>query len=566
MKFFKNNMTRAIVINLVILICMLIFTDMVYETNDDFALATRIVDGDPYLRFVNWFLCVAMIGLQQIIGNINAFVLVQVVASFACFTLVTKLMLDIDRPRLFNILTVFVLAVFAVDHYGTLQYTKTAALLVIGGMLALTDAMINKRGAGYYIFAFLFIYIGACFRVYGVVAAIGFAGLFLIWWVINNRKKLLPEGYLTAKRLGLYVVLLCLIAGTFGLHWASLVKTDSTDALKEYNVYNNLRGDVVDYPVYAKYEKNAEAYEAAGISKNDLFLIDHWYLDYGGAASEQNLRTILDIHNSSREVDRDSVTYTVKRFVKGVTGDVRNMNAGGIHICLMIILAVLGLCFIRPRYWWYIFAVGIAVVLMYMMLYHTGRPLYRATYVADVGAVMWLLYFFRNETFREKGTVLRDFAIVIAVMIIAAMQIPLAQENLSHSASVQNKIISQELLEYVNEHEDIFFVCAKGIRRSPPEYAEPMKAPKALPNMLGAGGWGTKSLYVLRKLEAYGLDNMFGDAIDNDNVLFIENRHISELTEYFNRWYARPEERILLEEVAVIDGNHLWRVVNTNNL
>ncbi len=476
MRFFNNNLTKAIVINLVILICMLIFTDMAYETNDDFALATRIVDGDPNLRFVNWFLCAAMIGLQQIIGNLNAFVLVQVAASFACLTLVTKLMLDIDRSRLFNILTVFALAVFAVDQYATLQYTKTAALLAIGGMLVLTDAMINKRGAGYYIFAFLFIYIGAGFRVYGTVAAIGFAGLFLIWWVIHNRKKLIPEGYLTAKRLTLYIVLLCLLAGTFGLHAVSLAKTDSTEALKEYNIYNNLRGDVVDYPVYSDYKKNSEAYEAAGITENDLFMIDHWYLDYDGAASEQNLRTILDIHNSGREAAGESAADTVKSFVRGVTGDVRDMNAGGIHICLMVILAVLGLFFVRPRYWWYIFAVGIAVMLMYMMLYHTGRPAYRATYVADVGAVMWLLYFFRRETLREKGAFLQEFAVVAAAVIIAAMQLPLVQENVSHCASVQNKIISQDLLKYVNEHDDVFFVCAKGINRSVPDYAEPMKA------------------------------------------------------------------------------------------
>ncbi len=71
---------------------------------------------------------------------------------------------------------------------------------------------------------------------------------------------------------------------------------------------------------------------------------------------------------------------------------------------------------------------------------------------------------------------------------------------------------------------------------------------------------------MLNRLEAYGLDNMFGDAVDNEDVCFIENEHVPQLTEYFNRWYAKPGEKIMLEEKAVIDGNHLWKVVNINNL
>ena len=52
----KYNLIKSLVINTAILIAVLVCTDMGYETNDDFAIASRIVDGYPEVFFVNWFL------------------------------------------------------------------------------------------------------------------------------------------------------------------------------------------------------------------------------------------------------------------------------------------------------------------------------------------------------------------------------------------------------------------------------------------------------------------------------------------------------------------------------
>ena len=43
-----NNWIKAIAVNIIILVCVLICTDLAYETNDDYAIAGRIVFGEVF--------------------------------------------------------------------------------------------------------------------------------------------------------------------------------------------------------------------------------------------------------------------------------------------------------------------------------------------------------------------------------------------------------------------------------------------------------------------------------------------------------------------------------------
>ena len=49
----KYSLLKSAAINAVILAAVLIATHMMYETNDDYAIASRIVDGYPEVNFVN---------------------------------------------------------------------------------------------------------------------------------------------------------------------------------------------------------------------------------------------------------------------------------------------------------------------------------------------------------------------------------------------------------------------------------------------------------------------------------------------------------------------------------
>ena len=73
-------------INAAVLAVMLVFTRVTYETNDDYAIASRLAAGYPYVGFVNYFLCKAIIAVQKLIPAVNWYVIVLMAASFAAFT------------------------------------------------------------------------------------------------------------------------------------------------------------------------------------------------------------------------------------------------------------------------------------------------------------------------------------------------------------------------------------------------------------------------------------------------------------------------------------------------
>ena len=102
----------------------------------------------------------------------------------------------------------------------------------------------------------------------------------------------------------------------------------------------------------------------------------------------------------------------------------------------------------------------------------------------------------------------------------------------------------------------------KGVRGLSEYYSKPIFVPERgyQRNAIGFGSWGTKSPYILQKLDAYGLDNTFGDLINNEKAFVFEDNNVARLTEYMNKWYGTEDIEIVLEQVDEIDGHPLWKV------
>ena len=108
------------------------------------------------------------------------------------------------------------------------------------------------------------------------------------------------------------------------------------------------------------------------------------------------------------------------------------------------------------------------------------------------------------------------------------------------------------------------YVFATSEKCNTESYAHPLMPPDADANAVSFGGWGTLSPYLMDRLKAYDLDNVFGDVIDNENVYVIEDKRVESMEEYFNRWYADPADpstKIHYEAVDKVDGYQIWQVV-----
>lgn len=569
----RKNMLTAFAVNIIIMAVILLLTDVVYETNDDFALACRIADGEPYLIFVNYFLCVPLAALQSVVTGVNIFVTVQMAAAFLCFTAVTKIMLDKGRGLLFNTATVMIIGMLAFDHYGMIQFTKTSALLTISGMMILADSMLNRRHLGYYIFAIIMVYMGAAFRIYSLAAAVGFAGLYLIFELIYERKKLADAGLFKPKQIGKYCLIFIILCGTMLMHTASMNMVNSDPERSEYNSYNDARSNVVDYPVYSSFIENPEKYKHTGLSENDVYLISHWYLDDEGAAAEKNLLALRETYTDLEQGESKAPAEVVKEFVKGTISDITEHSRRGSHIIIMVLMALTAVVFMRPKYLPFVLAAGASAAVLYMMLYYMGRPAYRATYMADAGCILWLLYYMKPEYFRRAGGSRRDrnnllslkaataAATVITVIICCGLSVPMYKADIAKAAETEGRIISSELLEYTEAQENTLFICDISVKRSAPEYADALSYPQTVNNIMGTGSWGTHSPYIQEKFRGFGVTNCYGDAIDSDRIRFVANSNIDRLEEYFNKWYGEEGSEIHMKETGTAGGYSIWQAV-----
>jgi len=558
----RQNLVKSIVINVVILIAMLAFTRMSYETNDDYAIASRIAAGYPYVGFVNYFLCKPLILIQKLIPSVNCFVIFLIAASFVSFTCVLYTIFSAGNDRMVRIAAAAMTVLFAFDHYSAIQFTKTAALVMTAGMLMLVDCVTNKKKAPGYIVAVLLIYLGACIRVDALLGAAGFAGIYGIVWLIQNRSRLKEDGYFTMPRIALYVLLVALVCGAYELDQYSCRINVSTEQLRYAEDYSLYRSNIVDFPTYEYYEDNVAAYDAIGISENDIYLIDHWFFDYEGAASMENLRNIDSIKRND-DSTATVLVKSVKKCLRRIYNGVREMSFTGIHIIYLCALALWMLLALRPKHWPYVILTGLMSLALYLALYYMQRPTYRALYIADIGAAVWLLYYLMNNIDEKKGARRGASAVMGAavILITVMLMVPAYRGSESKADEADGKRMSETMQEYFMQNEDCLYIWSTTEKKISRVYSSPWRAPDEKDrNVAGTGGWGVLSPYILGRLAEFDVYNPIKDLIDNDKMLFVGNNHIKRLEEYYNKWYGTDKTVIYMQQVDEVDGNKIWAV------
>lgn len=561
-KLIRNNWMLSLLINTIILIGILATNGMCYESNDDYAISSRIVAGYPYVGFVNYFLCKFLIAVQQICGSLNAYVIFLLVASFVALVVILRTIFERGSNVIIRAIVVATIAILAYDHYVTVQFTKTAALVMIAGLMLLVESIIMKRRWMYYVGGFVLVYVGAMIRVDALIGAIGFVGIYGISWLIRNRKTLISDGYFTGRRIFVYVLVVVLVAGAVGLDAYSCRINVSTDELSYAEAYSNPRSEIVDYPTYEYYEQNKSSYDELGISENDIYLIDRWYFDYDGAAILDNLNKInsLDRGNDSTLT---RVKNAVKKCLKSIISSVRLLNYTGIHILLLCVLGLWMLIILRPKHWLYIVSMAMMTLALYIAIYYMGRPAYRALYVADASAAIWMLYYAMDIKGEEKLNIIQAVCSVMLLVILLGLNLPCSVRGEAKCESAAGKTMTKLQSDYFVDNKDSFYVWATTEKKFGRNYANPLLAPDSSEsNITSTGGWGVLSPYLLERMSAYGIKNPIKDLINNDGAYYVGNKRIKRLTEYYNKWYGNQYGEIEMVQVDSVDGMGIWKIVS----
>lgn len=565
----KNNkgswkyLVISIAVNAAILLLVMNLTQPYYETNDDFTIACRIADGYPYVGFVNYFLCRGLILIQKVFRDVNIFMLSQIVVSFAAFTSLLRIMMQRSRRYADWLVAAAVVFFFSFDHYASIQFTKTSALLMAAGLIAVADAYINKRSAAGFIGGFFLYYLGVAYRQMGMFPAMAYICMFmLVFWIISGKEFF--KGRKPVKEAALFLLMAVLLVMPYGIDKLSDRINAGTPELAYAREYQALRVKITDYPVYDNYDSLKDEYEAEGISKNDVYMIDRFVFDYDGGASIENLRTINRI-NDSGAAGVMSIKKAVKKFGRRTLKALRKLTFTGMHIVLLIALGLYLVLVLKPKDWTYIITIGLLTVALYIAIYYMQRTKYRAFYVADVSAAFWILYAVVSAKSREAKS--RLCGAVACVMVIAAVcwltpkETGILNAKAEHNKSVVEK---EAYTEYFAEHPDAFYVMPTSLQKQPVTYLDPFAVPVMPDNVTNTGGWETLTPARMDFLRSHGVENPIRDLIDAPDMYFFGKYKFAELTEYYNKWYGSEDKKIVfVKEDEVLDTG-IYRIVTVD--
>lgn len=583
MKFVKNNWVKSLIINAIILFVVCISSDVLYENNDDFSIALRIVSGYPNVSFVHYFLCKLMILMQKTIPSVNIFILLQIISSFISFWIFLKIIFDNCKNKFLLAVSAFTVLLFSYDHYSMVSFTKTAALLMVVGTIVVIDSFASKihteKFNSYYILGFILIYLGISFRADAYIAAIGYAGIFFITWIIeslrNKEFKLKKDEYFEKKRIFIYVITAVILLG--GFLWTGISEKFNTNTaeLRTAGEYSEYRSYALDYMAYENYVKSNADWSHINIDENDLYLIKHWHLDFDGAASLDKLHEIHDAERSLNIGQKSTIRSALGSFKKNTVNDLRSFNMTGVHIMVMIITAiyVISSPYNKKSKWLYVILVGVFSLCIYIGIYYIGRDEYRALYVADIACVLWLIYFtslnerkivHKNENEAKNLKSIYKICAIMTCICISLLIYPVCKTCERYFNDNNARVMPKELKNYIDDNNKKLFVFSTYEKPASEYYAKPMKAPyQTEKNMINTGNWGTMTPYMTQTLAEKGISNPIRDLINNDKAYYIGNDYVDRLTIYYNKWYGK-DGTIRMEKVDSIGGyGGVWKVKQT---
>ena len=565
MKLLKSNRFLSVVINAVILAALMVCVHTVYETNDDHSIAKMLADGYAYVGFVNYYLCRLLIAIQRMLPDVNVFVYAQIFTSYIAFTAVLRTVMERTCSWWLRVAATALIAVFSIDHYLTIQFTKTSALLLTAGFILILNSAINELRWSECLEGILLIIVGSSFRWNTLLPSLGFlcafAGIYIVITLIEGiRKKELKERAAALKPLIVCgIVAVIAIGCAYGLETASDTVNTSSEELRAAREYRSLRARITDFPTDDLYYFYPEECDAIDIDANDIQLIHKWLFDYDGAASIENLRVLSKLGKEASG-ERLTAAECLKKTLRGIARSLRQMDYNGWHLLLLMLISLLILFAAEPKDWLYVLGLGAVTFCEYLALYYMQRTVYRSLYIADIGAVLWLIYVMAASCKKNK-----TLPKIIAVVLVAAccFAIPAEAEKIEHRHDkFVNRIRSAELDEYFKAHSDSMFVCEVNGWNNASTYAEPLRtAATTIDNETSTGGWSTLSPYQMEHLARYDMANPVRDLVNNDKAYYVGNARLAELNEYYNKWYSGDGSDVEFILVDTVGGKNIWRIV-----
>lgn len=579
-RIWRSNVIWAIGINLFFFLLILLFCDLKYEVSDDFVMAT-IMSGahnrgepNPHMIFVNVIIGYILIPFYKIFPQVSWYFVFQLAVLLVSFTLITYMLLEKNGKALGSMLTVMLLVFFADDAYILVQFTKTAAVVVMCASLVFIWSLFEGRKKILIVLSGILCIIGTMYRFSSIYLAGGYLLVVLaaeFWGLYRKEKRWNKKGAL---------IILCgavLIAGAYLCREINTRIYQSSEQYAEFLDYSRVRTQIVDVADYG-YDAYRQGLEELDVSENDYWLLRRWNFTDPEVFPKEKLKKIGEVlaeHQSEYTMALGDIYEQMQA---------RKLMAYPIVlacICLLILTVVL------QRYQWIFCAVSVIfAVMLEAGFFRMARVIYRVEYGVFICAFLTGCYFWKKVNLRfdiNKKELLRISLVVMTGLLI--WEIPLFVRN-----SAYEGVVSEGRKDYLDE---VFYDSwgydarkyRRVVNRGKPEnglikeieenkenfyfldfrttiqtlYYEwsPFEnvSPEFYDNCMYFSGIMTEFPGLDKITDSYGIDNHFKDLLD-ENVYIVDNENVDARLIYLQEHYDSKVRAELYKEVG---GYQIWK-------
>lgn len=566
-KHFK--IVYALLLNAVIMAFFLIVIPLHYEMPDDYVFSNLITDGSYNFNFMSPVMASLMGLLQRVFYPVNAYVVVCLLTAFFACTAITRVFIDKFNPFVAFCFTIVLNGFLGINHYGTIAYTRMAALMTVAGFLCIVHYSKREKWKLGSIIGIVLILFGSIFRFAIFEVSVAAAGFFVIGksitdYYCKNKEDCKPVDFFKIlfepKRfvLAIVAVVLC-FAVSYGASF--VIRSDSS--VDYFIKYTAARSNVYDY-MLPEYEENKEAYERINVDDNDLFMLRHLYMDDEGAFTYDQLKEIRKVKDTVNS-NESSMLENLKLMVicevgniravwKNGTVDIRNFGimAGNKGILYFFVgtLLLLFLLSMKKRNYFIPLMLSIITLALYIYLWRDLKVPFRAVYPLWISFAVYLMYSFSGSEVRDyiRNSPAENHSKTVVVFALIA-------SILFSGAGVYLSTLYNQYIDYYKELDDSQIVLRGYIADNKDKKFELSKSCSYGPladsiwvtqktdynkNYIGFAG----TYYRLPKndyeTERFGTDNMFTNLF-NDDVFFIvksDDSHADMMKKYLQKYYS----------------------------
>ena len=542
------RLLAALLLNALFVLATVLLVRVGFESNDDLTLAA-FVDGQmtvptAHIPYLNIVLGALMKGIYRILGQGAAWhTLGQYALLFVSFTAMTSVLCERLGTLWGGLASLALLLFFAVDAYTIINYTKTAAVCTVCGMLLMLQALEDGArpgallgGGALCVFGFLLRDLEAlpCLAILAALC------LRRVWGLLFAEKG---KGFVRFCLPFVGLALVC--AALWGVNKAAWAKEPWAD----YARFDAIRVAYSDYGRPA-YDRMPEEYEALGLSEADVQLLEEGNYFDPDAFSGETMQAVSDARDA--KFPPRSWGECLGEFLdKCIPGFFLYHGIYGLLLALG-----LWLCAGKHEFRDFL-ALGFgALVFLAAYLYLIRRGRYLVDRV-DMGLLFSLAAILAFELDREKlkkerllSALLLGLALGMSFFLTRPSFRGAETEDFSSERAAVEKLLSDTEHVYLAKLDTVSDRIYSPFEPAGKGYWD---------RIVLLGGFDCLHPTIMDNLRLYGVENPYRDCIGNERVYLIED-NIELTLDFLHEHYDPAARAELVEPLSTQTGLSIYRI------